>query len=88
MLEVTRYLVAAPAVSANEFDVAGVHEVGVKRRVKLPTVPVILRSVKVATPLVFVATVIVPLRVPAPEPEAIVATTFTPEVMTMLPLES
>jgi hypothetical protein len=77
--------VAAPKVSANEPDVIAVNEVGVNVKVKFPTVPVITRFVNVATPLL-AATVVVPESVPVPD--AIVATTFTDEFVTVLPLAS
>jgi hypothetical protein len=77
--------VAAPNVSANEPDVIAVKEVGVNVKVKFPTVPVITRFVNVATPLL-AATVVVPESVPVPD--AIVATTFTDEFVTVLPLAS
>ena len=82
----TRTFVAAPAVSANEFDVAAVKLVGVKVNVKFPAVPVMTRLVNVATPLPFVATVVVPLSTQVPD--AIVATTLTLAVLTLLLLAS
>ena len=79
-------LVAAPAVRANEFEIAAVKLVGVNASVKFPAVPVITRFVKVAIPLAFVATVVVPPRTPLPE--AMEATTLTPAVLTLLLLAS
>ena len=76
----------APAVSANEFDTAAVKPDGVNVRVKLPAVPVMTRLVKVATPLPFVETVVVPVS--TPEPDVMVATTLRPEVLTLLLLAS
>jgi hypothetical protein len=75
-------LVAAPKLSAKLLEVAAVNEVGVKARVKFPTVPERTRSVKVATPLT-AATVVVPLNVP--DPDAIEATTLTVEVVAVFP---
>jgi hypothetical protein len=77
--------VAVPNVSANEPDVIAVSDVGVNVNVKFPAVPVITKSVKVATPLL-AATVVVPESVPVPD--AIVATTFTDEFVTVFPPES
>ena len=77
--------VAAPNVKANESEVIAVNEVGVNVNVKFPVVPVITRFVNVATPLI-AATVVVPDNVPVPD--AIVATTFTDEFVTVLPLAS
>jgi hypothetical protein len=77
--------VAVPKVRANEPEVIAVSEVGVNVKVKFPAVPVITRFVKVATPL-DAATVVVPESVPVPD--AIVATTFTDEFVTVLPLAS
>jgi hypothetical protein len=77
---------AAPTLSAKLLEVAAVREVGVKVRVKFPTVPERTRSVKVATPLT-AATVVVPLKLP-PLPDPMEATTFTVEVVTVFPEES
>ena len=63
-----------------------VSEVGVNVKVNDPAVPVSRKLVKVATPAT-AATVVVPDNVP-PVPEAIVATTFTVELVTVLPLAS
>ena len=79
----TADLLAAPTVRANAVEVAAVKRVGVKVNVKFPVVPVITKFVNVATPAT-AATVVVPDRVPVPE--AIVATTFTVEVVTVFPL--
>src|SRR5947207_8677384 len=57
-----------------------------KLKVRSPTVPVIARLVKVATPLLFVAAVRVPPSVPPPV--AIAAVTATPVWLTALPLAS
>ena len=70
---------------ASALEVTGVKDVGVKVRVKFPAVPVMTRSVKVAIPDNAV-TVVVPESVPVPE--AIVATTLTEELVTVLPLAS
>jgi len=83
---VTKYFVAVPTVKANESDVIAVREVGVNVNVKFPAVPLIRKSVNVATPFT-AATVVVPDNVP-PVPEAIVATTFTVELVTVFPLAS
>jgi len=84
--EVTKYFVAVPTANANEVDVTAVREVGVNVRVKFPAVPVSRKLVNVATPLT-AATVVVPDSVP-PVPEAIVATTLTVELVTVLELAS
>ena len=63
-------------------EVTAVSPAGVKVNVKLPAVPVITRSVKVATPLT-AATVVVPERTPVPV--AMLATTLTVELVTVLP---
>jgi hypothetical protein len=76
---------AAPVARAKLLEVAAVNDVGVKVRVKLPVVPVITRSVKVATPAT-AATLVVPLNVPVPE--AIDATTLTVDEVTVLTAES
>src|SRR2546430_17299177 len=57
-----------------------------KLRVRSPAVPVIDRSVKLATPLAFVVAVSVPPSAPAPL--AIAAVTVTPVWPTGLPLAS
>ena len=77
---------AAPAVNENRFEVAAKRLVGVKVRTKLPAVPDMLKLLKVATPLVFVFTVVVPPSVPVPL--VIVATTSTFEALTLLPFAS
>jgi len=77
---------AAPKLKLNVFDVTAVREVGVNVNVKFPAVPVSRKLVNVATPFI-AATVVVPDNVP-PVPEAIVATTFTVELVTVLPPES
>ena len=77
--------VAVPNVRANADDVTAVNDVGVNVRVKFPAVPVITKFVNVATPD-DAATVVVPDNVPVPE--AIVATTFTDEFVTVFPLAS
>ena len=78
-------LEAGPAVIVRLFDVTEVKEVGVKVKVKAPTVPVRTRLVNIAIPDDAV-TVVVPLSVPVPE--EIEATTLTVEVVTVLPPES
>ena len=83
---VTKYFVAAPTVNVNDDDVTAVREVGVNVKVNGPAAPVIRKLVNVATPAT-AATVVVPDNVP-PVPEAIVATTFTVELVTVLPLAS
>jgi len=77
---------AAPTVKLNEVDVTAVKEVGVNVKVNGPAVPVSLKSVNVARPFT-AATVVVPDNVP-PVPEAIVATTFTVDEVTVLELAS
>ena len=77
---------AAPNVKVNDDDVTAVSEVGVNVNVNGPAVPVIRKLVNVATPAT-AATVVVPDNVP-PVPEAIVATTFTVELVAVLPLAS
>jgi len=77
---------AAPNVKVNDDDVTAVREVGVNVNVNGPAVPVIRKVVNVATPFT-AATVVVPDSVP-PVPEAIVATTFTVELVTVFPLAS
>ncbi len=74
-----------PTPMAKLLEVAAVNAVGVKVRVKLPTVPERAKSEKVATPLT-AATVVVPLKVPVPD--AIDATTLTVEDMTVFPKAS
>ena len=71
---------------ANAVDVTAVNEVGVNVNVKFPAVPVSCKLVNVATPAI-AATVVVPDNVP-PVPVAIVATTLTVELVTVLPPES
>ena len=78
--------VAVPNVKVNDDDVTAVSEVGVKVNVNGPAVPVSRKLVKVATPAT-AATVVVPDNVP-PLPDPIVATTFTVELVTVLPLAS
>ena len=78
--------VAAPNVNVNDDDVTAVREVGVNVKVNGPAVPVSLKLVNVATPAI-AATVVVPDNVP-PLPDPIVATTFTVELVTVLPLAS
>jgi hypothetical protein len=78
-------LIAAPALSVSELDVAAISDVGVKIRVNAPAVPVITRFVKVATPLT-AATVVVPVRVPVPD--AIDATILLLEVVIVFSDES
>ena len=77
---------AAPNVKVNDDDVTAVKEVGVNVNVNGPAVPVSLKLVNVATPAT-AATVVVPDKVP-PVPDPIVATTFTVELVTVLPPES
>ena len=77
--------VAVPNVKVNDADVTAVSAVGVNVNVNVPAVPVIRKLVNVATPAT-AATVVVPDNVPVPV--AIVATTFTVEVVTVLPLAS
>jgi hypothetical protein len=67
------------------FDVTAVNDVGVKVKVKVPDVPVITKLVNVATPAT-AATVVVPES--SPVPDAIVATTLTVELITVLPAAS
>ena len=83
---VTKYFVAEPFVKVNDDDVTAVSEVGVNNKVNGPVVPVSRKLVNVATPAT-AATVVVPDNVP-PVPEAIVATTLTVELVTVLPPES
>ena len=78
--------VAAPNVKLKELDVTAVSEVGVNVKVNGPAVPVSRKSVNVATPAT-AATVVVPDNVP-PAPVAIVATTLTVELVTVLPFAS
>ena len=78
--------VAAPNVKVNDDDVTAVSEVGVNVNVNGPAVPVSRKLVNVATPAT-AATVVVPDNVP-PVPDPIVATTFTVELVTVLPPES
>ena len=75
---------AALAVIVRLLEVTAVNEIGVKVKVKDPGVPVMTRFVKVATPAT-AATVIVPLSVPVPD--AMDATTFTVELVTVPPAE-
>ena len=77
--------VAVPNVKVNDDDVTAVSKVGVNVKVNGPAVPVSRKLVNVATPAT-AATVVVPDNVPVPE--AIVATTFTVELVTVLPLAS
>src|SRR5947208_16510437 len=78
--------VAAPAVMVIAPDVAELSPVALKLRVRSPAVPVIDRSVKLATPLAFVVAVSVPPSVPPPV--AIAAVTVTPASPAGLPLAS
>ena len=78
--------VAAPNVKLKELDVTADSEVGVNVNVNAPIVPVSLKLVNVATPAT-AATVVVPDNVP-PVPDPIEATTFTVELVTVLPPES
>ena len=78
--------VAVPNVKVNDADVTAVSDVGVNVNVNGPAVPVSRKLVNVATPAT-AATVVVPDNVP-PVPEAIDATTFTVEFVTVLPLAS
>ena len=78
--------VAVPNVKVNDDDVTAVSEVGVNVKVNGPAVPVIRKFVNVATPAT-AATVVVPDNVP-PAPVAIVTTTLTVELVTVLPLAS
>jgi hypothetical protein len=66
----------APALSAIVPDVAAVSPVALKLNVRSPTVPLIDRLVKVATPPLFVIAVAVPPKLPPPV--AIAAVTVTP----------
>ena len=75
---------AALAVIVRLLDVTAVNEVGVKVKVKAPGVPVMTRFVNVATPAT-ASTVVVPLSVPVPD--VMDATTFTVELVTVLPAE-
>ena len=77
--------VAVPNVKVNDDDVTAVSAVGVNVNVNGPAVPVSRKLVNVATPAT-AATVVVPDNVPVPV--AIVATTFTVELVTVLPLAS
>ena len=70
-------LEAAPAESAIGLEVAPVSPVLAKPRVKVPAEPVSVRPVNDAAPFAAVAWVVVPLKA-APDPVAILATTFTP----------
>ena len=78
--------VAGPNVKVNDDDVTAVSEVGVNVKVNGPAVPVSRKFVNVATPAT-AATVVVPDNVP-PLPDPIVASTFTVELVTVLPLAS
>ena len=78
--------VAAPNAKLNDDDVTAVREVGVNVKVNGPAVPLSRKLVNVATPAT-AATVVVPDNVP-PVPDPIVATTFTVEEVTVLPLAS
>ena len=78
--------VAVPNVKVNDDDVTAVSEVGVNVKVNGPAVPVSRKLVNVATPAT-AATVVVPESVP-PVPDPIEATTFTVELVTVLPLAS
>jgi hypothetical protein len=78
-------LEAGPAVIVRLLDVTAVKESGVNLKVNAPAVPVTTRSVNVAIPF-DAAIVVVPLSVPVPD--AMDATTFTVEVVTVLPPES
>ncbi len=63
-----------------------VRPVALKLNVRSPIVPLMARSVKLATPLAFVVAVSVPPRVPPPA--AIAAVTVTPAWLTRLPAPS
>jgi hypothetical protein len=77
---------AGPGVTLIALDVAEASPVLVKTNVRSPTVPVIDRSVNVATPLAFVVTDVVPFNVPPPV--LIAASTLTPLWLTGFPLLS
>ena len=77
--------VAVPNVKVNDDEVTAVNAVGVNVNVYGPAVPVIRKLVNVATPAT-TATVVVPDNDPVPV--ATVATTFTVELVTVLPLAS
>ena len=83
---VSASFVAAPAVMVMVVDVADASPVAEKLNVRSPAVPVMARSVKLATPLPFVTAVSVPPRVPPPV--AIAAVTVTSLWLTALPLAS
>src|SRR2546425_232684 len=78
--------VAAPAVTVMVPEVTALSPVAPKVRVRSPTVPVIARFVKVATP----PAVVMAVRVPpsAPAPVAMAAVTVTPDWLTGLPAPS
>src|SRR5882724_9955454 len=78
--------VAAPAMMVIVPDVTPVRPAALKLKVRSPAVPVMVRFVKLATPLPFVAAVRVPPRVPPPV--AIAAVSVTPLWLTGLPLAS
>ena len=78
--------VAVPNVKVHDDDVTAVSEVGVNVNVNGPAVPVSRKLVNVATPAT-AATVVVPDNVP-PVPDPLEATTFTVELVTVLPLAS
>src|SRR2546425_1261691 len=78
--------VAAPAVTVMVPEVTALSPVAPKVRVRSPTVPVIARFVKVATPPAVVMAVRVPPSVPPPV--AIAAVTVTPDWLTGLPASS
>ena len=81
----TAEAVAVPNVKLTDDDVIAVSADGVNVNVNGPAVPVSRKVVKVATPAT-AATVVVPDNVPVPV--AIVATTLTVELVTVLPLAS
>src|ERR1017187_3846139 len=76
---------AAPAVRTIVLDVAPVGDGTLKRRVKLPAVPLMNRPAYVATPRALVTTLVAPFSVPLPE--AIVAVTVR-LTLTALPCAS
>ena len=81
-----RMVVATPAEIATFPEAIEVSDGAENESVRLPTVPVILRSANVATPEPFVVAVTVPPSVPAPE--EMLAVTWMPEVASGLPAAS
>ncbi|MBK6422321.1 MAG: hypothetical protein IPF77_08915 [Gemmatimonadetes bacterium] len=83
VLEAADTVAGAPASTWMAPEDRATSPVAVKLRVRVPTVPVMARLVKVTTPLALLATVVVPPRVPPPA--TIAAVTWTPAWVALFP---